>query len=360
MIGTDAFQEIDTYGLTVPITKHNFLVRSAAELLDVASRRVPRRRVGTARVRWSSTCRRTCRLETIEVDAPARRPAAPDAPPTLRPADDRARAAALLDGRAAAGAARRRRRDRVGRVPTCCDGSPSERRFPVAATLLGLGAMPARPSALPRHGRHARRALHQPPARGVRSAGRPRRPLRRSRHRQGGRVLPARAASCTSTSTRASSARSSSRRSGSRADVGDVAARPRAAAGADLRGRHGRRASRACARRIRSPRPGVDDPLHALRHHPSHGGARRRATRSSRATSASTRCGWRRRSPSAARASGSPRAGSARWASACPAAIGAALALPRSARRLLHRRRQPADEPAGARHRRRGSASTSR
>ncbi len=33
MIGTDAFQEIDTYGLTIPITKHNFLVRSASELL---------------------------------------------------------------------------------------------------------------------------------------------------------------------------------------------------------------------------------------------------------------------------------------------------------------------------------------
>mgnify|MGYP006317337995 FL=1 len=35
MIGTDAFQEVDTYGLTIPITKHNFLVRSAKELLDV-------------------------------------------------------------------------------------------------------------------------------------------------------------------------------------------------------------------------------------------------------------------------------------------------------------------------------------
>ncbi len=35
MMGTDAFQEIDTYGLTIPITKHNFLVRSAAELLEV-------------------------------------------------------------------------------------------------------------------------------------------------------------------------------------------------------------------------------------------------------------------------------------------------------------------------------------
>ncbi len=34
-IGTDAFQEVDTYGLTLPITKHNFLVRSASELLTV-------------------------------------------------------------------------------------------------------------------------------------------------------------------------------------------------------------------------------------------------------------------------------------------------------------------------------------
>ncbi len=35
MIGTDAFQEIDTFGLMLPITKHNWMVRSAEELLDV-------------------------------------------------------------------------------------------------------------------------------------------------------------------------------------------------------------------------------------------------------------------------------------------------------------------------------------
>ncbi|MEZ7911574.1 MAG: acetolactate synthase large subunit [Propionivibrio sp.] len=38
MIGTDAFQEVDTYGLSIPITKHNFLVGSAQELLDVIPR----------------------------------------------------------------------------------------------------------------------------------------------------------------------------------------------------------------------------------------------------------------------------------------------------------------------------------
>ncbi len=34
-IGTDAFQEVDAYGLTIPITKHNFLVRNIHELFTV-------------------------------------------------------------------------------------------------------------------------------------------------------------------------------------------------------------------------------------------------------------------------------------------------------------------------------------
>ncbi len=38
MIGTDAFQEVDTYGLSIPITKHNFLVSSADQLLDIVPR----------------------------------------------------------------------------------------------------------------------------------------------------------------------------------------------------------------------------------------------------------------------------------------------------------------------------------
>ena len=34
-IGTDAFQEVDAYGLTIPITKHNFLIRNMNELFTV-------------------------------------------------------------------------------------------------------------------------------------------------------------------------------------------------------------------------------------------------------------------------------------------------------------------------------------
>jgi acetolactate synthase-1/2/3 large subunit len=35
LIGTDAFQEVNTFGLALPITKHNYLVRSARDLLDI-------------------------------------------------------------------------------------------------------------------------------------------------------------------------------------------------------------------------------------------------------------------------------------------------------------------------------------
>jgi len=35
LIGTDAFQEIDTFGLSLPVTKHSYFVKSAEQLLEV-------------------------------------------------------------------------------------------------------------------------------------------------------------------------------------------------------------------------------------------------------------------------------------------------------------------------------------
>jgi acetolactate synthase-1/2/3 large subunit len=35
LLGTDAFQEVDVFGMSLPCTKHNWLVRTAEELLDV-------------------------------------------------------------------------------------------------------------------------------------------------------------------------------------------------------------------------------------------------------------------------------------------------------------------------------------
>ena len=44
LIGTDAFQEVDTFGLSLPITKHNFLVRSATRPAARRARGVRRSR----------------------------------------------------------------------------------------------------------------------------------------------------------------------------------------------------------------------------------------------------------------------------------------------------------------------------
>jgi len=138
MIGTDAFQEIDTYGLTVPITKHNFLVRSAAELAEVipeAFRIATSGRPGPVVV----DVPKDVQSETIDLEA-FPEPGRPDPPP--RCADDElARAVALID-------AARRPVLLVGAGVIAADASRVLRRLveraalPVAATLHGLGAMP--------------------------------------------------------------------------------------------------------------------------------------------------------------------------------------------------------------------------
>jgi acetolactate synthase-1/2/3 large subunit len=157
MIGTDAFQEIDTYGLTLPITKHNYLVRSAGELLEVipdAFRIAASGRPGPVAI----DVPKDVQNETIAFDRWPD-PGQPDPPPSPR-AEDVARAAALLN------AARR---------PMCLIGGgiigagASERvralaekaSIPVASTLLGLGAMAHdHPLFLGMVGMHAARATN--------------------------------------------------------------------------------------------------------------------------------------------------------------------------------------------------------
>ena len=138
MIGTDAFQEIDTYGLTVPITKHNFLVRSAAELLDVvpdAFRIAASGRPGPVVIDVPKDAQNA----TIDVDV-LPPPGLPDPLPRASD-DDLARAAALLD-------AAERPVLLVGAGVIAAGGSAALRALvekasvPVAATLLGLGALP--------------------------------------------------------------------------------------------------------------------------------------------------------------------------------------------------------------------------
>ncbi len=139
LIGTDAFQEVDTYGLSIPITKRNYLVRSAAELLRVipeAFRLAASGRPGPVLIDIPK-CVQNEAIEVGEWPAPGRR-----APVPLPATEDIERAAAMIDAAAqpilyigggtiasGAGAAIRTFADRNG--------------IPVVSTLMGLGAMDA-------------------------------------------------------------------------------------------------------------------------------------------------------------------------------------------------------------------------
>jgi acetolactate synthase I/II/III large subunit len=137
MIGTDAFQEIDTYGLTIPITKHNYLVRSASELLEVvpdAFRVAASGRPGPVVV----DVPKDVQNEAVEIEA-LPEPGRADRAPQFRP-DDVARAAALINDA-------RRPLLLIGAGIIAANASQllrslAERAFiPIAATLLGLGAV---------------------------------------------------------------------------------------------------------------------------------------------------------------------------------------------------------------------------
>jgi len=137
LIGTDAFQEIDTYGLTVPITKHNFLVRSAGELLEAipdAFRIATSGRPGPVVVDVPKDVQNAI-LDIDRLPEPGR----PDPKPPLDEAQMR-RAAAMIEQT-------ERPLLLIGAGVIAADGCEELRELsrraslPVAATLLGLGAM---------------------------------------------------------------------------------------------------------------------------------------------------------------------------------------------------------------------------
>jgi acetolactate synthase-1/2/3 large subunit len=137
MIGTDAFQEVDTYGLTIPITKHNFTVRSAGELLEVipdAFRIATSGRPGPVLV----DVPKDVQTAAIEIDA-LPEPGEPDARPELS-REEIAWAASMIN--------RARRPIILLGAGVIASGASDDVRamaekasIPAAATLLGLGAM---------------------------------------------------------------------------------------------------------------------------------------------------------------------------------------------------------------------------
>ncbi len=155
MIGTDAFQEVDTYGMSVPITKHNFLVRTPRELLDVipaAFRIAASGRPGPVLI----DVPKDVQSEELSFEAwpaPGRRePLSPVDLPSIRHAADLINTASkpilLLGGGVIAAGARQAAR--------CLMETAS---MPAAATLMGLAAVPAdHPLALGLLGMHG--AVH--------------------------------------------------------------------------------------------------------------------------------------------------------------------------------------------------------
>jgi acetolactate synthase-1/2/3 large subunit len=138
MIGTDAFQEIDTYGLTVPITKHNFLVRSARDLLEVipdALRIASSGRPGPVVVDVPKDVQ-TEAVEITHLPAPLR----PNPPPRID-ASEMARAAELINES-------KRPLVLFGAGVIAAEASArllaliERASIPAAATLLALGALP--------------------------------------------------------------------------------------------------------------------------------------------------------------------------------------------------------------------------
>jgi len=154
MIGTDAFQEVDTYGLSIPITKHNFLVRSAAELLDAiprAFRIAASGRPGPVLI----DVPKDVQMEAVDFETWPE-PGRPDPSPRFSQADVE-RAAAMIN------AARRPILYLGGGVIHSGAAGPAvvlaERAaIPATMTLMALGAMPFdHPRALGMLGMHGAR-----------------------------------------------------------------------------------------------------------------------------------------------------------------------------------------------------------
>lgn len=152
LMGTDAFQEVDTYGLSIPVTKHNFLVREPSELLRVipeAFRIAASGRPGPVLI----DVPRDVQCATLEFEAWPE-PGRPDPAPSFR-RDEVLRACELL-----------RRAERPvlylgGGVIQAGAGelarSLAERQgLPVVMSLMGLGSVPAEhPLSLGMLGMHA-------------------------------------------------------------------------------------------------------------------------------------------------------------------------------------------------------------
>jgi len=158
MIGTDAFQEIDTYGLSVPITKHSFFARSADELLEIIPEAFRIAQSGRPGPVWIDVPK-DVQLECMNIDAwpeCGSRDAFPKIDPRLIE-----KAAAMINEAKrpivyiGGGAIHSNASERVGTIVDRLNA-------PTVMTLMGLGAIPVRhPHSMGMLGMHAARYTNQ-------------------------------------------------------------------------------------------------------------------------------------------------------------------------------------------------------
>ncbi|MFE8117797.1 acetolactate synthase large subunit [Brenneria goodwinii] len=157
MIGTDAFQEVDTYGISIPVTKHNYLVRDIRDLARVIPEAFRIAQSGRPGPVWIDIPKD---VQTAEIELDALPAIKPDAEP---PAIDRQKieqAAAMINaaqrpvlylGGGIINASAHRQAIQLAERAS----------LPTTMTLMALGAMPVdHPLSLGMLGMHAARSTN--------------------------------------------------------------------------------------------------------------------------------------------------------------------------------------------------------
>ena len=142
LIGSDAFQETDITGVTLPVTKHNYLVTRASDVAPAVREAFYLARSGRpGPVLIDITKDAQQSSATFDWEAAAPRP---HGRPPLPPQDARVPRSARADQRRRApGHPRRARPDSRQRHGRRSARWPSAAQIPVAMTLLGIGSFPA-------------------------------------------------------------------------------------------------------------------------------------------------------------------------------------------------------------------------
>lgn len=141
LIGGDAFQEVDVTGITLPVTKHNFLVTRADEIAEVVREAFYIARSGRPGPVLIDICK-NAQVEEVEFDYPEQVALPGYQPPTHAPLADMEKAVELIE-------AAERPVILAGHGVMMSGAVDALRHFaiktqtPVSMTLLGLGAFPA-------------------------------------------------------------------------------------------------------------------------------------------------------------------------------------------------------------------------